>query len=305
MKQALTVIIAALGFLLSAGLGSILTTPPAFAQMSAQVMPTAKGPAIKPRPMRPRPSMGGPGFKGPAFDKRPAFSRPRPFPTRPSVGMTRPIFNNGQGVRPTPVRPRPVRPLRPYPTRPNKYPSIPNFVDTPQLIDDITPTRPPSWRPPVHRPPYYRPPSSIWGDYYYYGGIGWYNRFPIGGSTLTIVHGLPPGCSRRVKRAGRTLYKCNGVYYDPRVIRGERVYEVVSKEGRAATQNGTLRLTKPYMRGSNVRALQNALKRRGYNVGTPDGVFGRGTARALMAFQRDVGLTPDGVAGRSTLRALR
>lgn len=268
---------------------------------NVKIIPIPRGPSTRPAPMRPRPSVGG--FKGPAINKGPSISRPRPLPTRPGIGITRPSIKPGHSLRPIQVRPRPGRPYSGRP--PNKYPQTPDFVDVMRPIDDITPTRPPGWRPPIHRPPHYRPPHGIWGDWYYYGGLGWYHRIQLRGATVVIVQGLPPGCRRQVRRAGERLYKCNGVYYRTQFLRGERVYEVVSKEGGTTASNTTLRLTKPFMRGTRVLNLQRALKRRGYNVGNPDGVFGRGTARALMAFQRDVGLTPDGVAGRSTLRALR
>jgi peptidoglycan hydrolase-like protein with peptidoglycan-binding domain len=52
-------------------------------------------------------------------------------------------------------------------------------------------------------------------------------------------------------------------------------------------------------RGPTVKRLQRALQL------TPDGVFGKGTTRALRRFQRRHGLRPDGVAGPATWRALR
>lgn len=50
-------------------------------------------------------------------------------------------------------------------------------------------------------------------------------------------------------------------------------------------------------RGPDVARLQTALNQAGYNAGTADGAFGRGTADALKAFQAANGLTADGVAG--------
>ena len=288
-------------------LGGFFATP---AHAQSAKGPAAKGPLIRPRPSRPRPSIG---MTRPSFNKRPVINRPiRP---RPSVGMTRPNYNNGQGIRPIQVRPRPsvgtTRPnynngqgVRPIPVRPkpsNPYPQYPDFVDTPEAIDDLRPVRPP-----ITRPPHYRPPHGIWGDWFWYSNIGWYHRIRIGGVTVVIVDGLPPGCRTRVRRGGKIYHKCNGIYYTGMILRGERVYQVVSLGG--ATSSATsaaLRLTNPFMRGPRVLEVQRLLQRRGYNVGTPDGIFGRGTERALKRFQRDVGLTPDGVAGSSTLRRLR
>ncbi|SPH20623.1 Spore cortex-lytic enzyme [Ascidiaceihabitans donghaensis] len=310
MRWCLAIALTLMGVISTSIFGSVNLIKPAVAQNLA-VMPgnrepmTRPAPQARPRPnvarpmpVRPRPSMTRPSYNKPSV-------RPQPFPTRPSrpgVGSTRPLFdpNTGQGVRPTIVRPRPTRPARP-----NPYPHYPDFVDTPQGIDDVSPNRPPIWRPPSNNPPYFRPPHPFWGTWYYYGGIGYYHRIVFRGRTIVIVEGLPAGCRTRVRRGGQSYYKCNGIYYKALHLRGDMVYEVSGRDGASTASNETMRLTKPFMRGPRVLQLQRSLKRRGYNVGTPDGIFGRGTARALKAFQGDVGLTPDGVAGRATLRALR
>ena len=51
--------------------------------------------------------------------------------------------------------------------------------------------------------------------------------------------------------------------------------------------------------------LQTLLARRGYEVGTPDGVVGPRTRAAIMAFQKAAGLTADGFASGRLLRALQ
>ncbi|GLQ54068.1 lytic murein transglycosylase [Devosia nitrariae] len=51
--------------------------------------------------------------------------------------------------------------------------------------------------------------------------------------------------------------------------------------------------------------LQSLLARRGYDVGTPDGVVGPRTRAAIIAFQRAAGLTPDGFASGRLLRTLQ
>ncbi|HCO55963.1 MAG TPA: lytic murein transglycosylase, partial [Pelagibacterium sp.] len=51
--------------------------------------------------------------------------------------------------------------------------------------------------------------------------------------------------------------------------------------------------------------LQSLLNRRGYNVGTPDGVVGPKTRQGIIAFQRAAGLLADGHASSALLSALR
>src|SRR5688500_803718 len=57
-------------------------------------------------------------------------------------------------------------------------------------------------------------------------------------------------------------------------------------------------------RGEDVRPAQNGLKQLGLLQGPADGIYGRGTERAVAQFQRQHGLTPDGVLGPRTLAAL-
>jgi N-acetylmuramoyl-L-alanine amidase len=56
--------------------------------------------------------------------------------------------------------------------------------------------------------------------------------------------------------------------------------------------------------GDDVHSLQERLLEMGYDIGRPDGVFGRRTALVLARFQREVGLLPDGVCGPATMAAL-
>jgi hypothetical protein len=56
--------------------------------------------------------------------------------------------------------------------------------------------------------------------------------------------------------------------------------------------------------GSSVTSLQKALNQLGYDAGTADGNFGASTTAAVIAFQKDKGLTEDGVAGATTLTAI-
>lgn len=56
--------------------------------------------------------------------------------------------------------------------------------------------------------------------------------------------------------------------------------------------------------GSAVTALQNNLNQLGYDCGTADGIFGKNTKTAVMAFQSAHGLTADGIVGEKTQAAI-
>lgn len=56
--------------------------------------------------------------------------------------------------------------------------------------------------------------------------------------------------------------------------------------------------------GSEVKELQWMLRQRGFDVGEPDGVFGKQTDQAVREFQAKNGLIGDGIAGPETLAAL-
>ena len=56
--------------------------------------------------------------------------------------------------------------------------------------------------------------------------------------------------------------------------------------------------------GSEVTQIQQRLQELGYDPGTADGIYGTRTKNAIIAFQRDYGLSDDGIAGPKTLEAL-
>ncbi len=53
-----------------------------------------------------------------------------------------------------------------------------------------------------------------------------------------------------------------------------------------------------------VKEIQMVLKSKGYYTGNIDSIFGTRTKKAVIAFQKDNGLTPDGIVGKKTLKAL-
>ncbi len=78
-------------------------------------------------------------------------------------------------------------------------------------------------------------------------------------------------------------------------LSGIAVAATTSDGVQASSASTTLR---PGARGAAVRALQRKL-----HIAV-DGVYGRGTKRAVRRFQASHGLTADGIAGPATLRAL-
>ena len=93
----------------------------------------------------------------------------------------------------------------------------------------------------------------------------------------------------------------------PLTVRGVRIDEdVLAAPLRvSAEEEGVrvLKLRRPFMRGEDVKALQEALKAAGITVSV-DGIFGPGTESAIIAFQFKNGLTVDGIAGPATQAAV-
>lgn len=58
------------------------------------------------------------------------------------------------------------------------------------------------------------------------------------------------------------------------------------------------------MRGPDVRGVQERLRTLGYYVGPLDGIFGRATFDAVVAFQARSRIDPDGIVGPTTYAAL-
>lgn len=56
--------------------------------------------------------------------------------------------------------------------------------------------------------------------------------------------------------------------------------------------------------GGEVKEVQRRLKQWGYYTGAVDGIFGSGTKKAVISFQKKNGLTADGVVGKATYAAL-
>ena len=63
-------------------------------------------------------------------------------------------------------------------------------------------------------------------------------------------------------------------------------------------------LSKLGSKGDEVRKIQKKLKELGYYNSSVDGIFGSATKKAVIAFQKNCGITADGIAGPKTLKYL-
>ena len=82
----------------------------------------------------------------------------------------------------------------------------------------------------------------------------------------------------------------------------------VSRESQAAETAIELSVETAVLRqgstGGEVKEVQRRLKQWGYYTGAVDGIFGSGTKKAVISFQKKNGLTADGVVGKATYAAL-
>lgn len=92
-------------------------------------------------------------------------------------------------------------------------------------------------------------------------------------------------------------------------------FSIIQAELTGLTQPGVsavggsrlLLLTRPLMKGADVKAVQEKLIDLGYNIGTSgaDGIFGAATEDAVAKFQEDQDIDPiDGIVGDKTRQAL-
>jgi hypothetical protein len=97
--------------------------------------------------------------------------------------------------------------------------------------------------------------------------------------------------------------KCYEIFEAPlKVEINNGVPEWLIRLVRIDTKSSQWRKTKKgSIKTDELKAVQTALDRLGYNPGKIDGWFGRKTARAVMKFQQDNALTVDGDPGKNTI----
>ena len=88
------------------------------------------------------------------------------------------------------------------------------------------------------------------------------------------------------------------------IIASAKTQEGLADQTAIQTSFAPVAVLKNGSRGSEVKEVQRRLKLWGYYNGSVDGVFGAGTKKAVVAFQKKNGLTADGVVGKATYKAL-
>ncbi len=83
-------------------------------------------------------------------------------------------------------------------------------------------------------------------------------------------------------------------------------YEGDGREISQTSSTRILKLTHPIMQGEDVRRVQEALIKVGFDLGPDgaDGAFGKATDKAIQQLQRQKNLAVDGIVGVQTLQAL-
>ena len=103
------------------------------------------------------------------------------------------------------------------------------------------------------------------------------------------------------KGASVTITGISGDWYRIKTSKGEGFVKGDFLEMDVVVSNS---LKEGMKDSSEVKAMQARLIELGYLTGSADGDFGASTKAALVAFQKNAGLTADGIAGAQTLKAL-
>lgn len=110
------------------------------------------------------------------------------------------------------------------------------------------------------------------------------------------------------KQAVIAFQKKNGLEADG--IAGTKTFQALGMDERknenesSASSSGFSGVYRYGSRGEQVKQIQQKLKQWGYYNGSADGVFGSGTKKAVITFQKKNGLSADGIVGTQTLKAM-
>ena len=128
---------------------------------------------------------------------------------------------------------------------------------------------------------------------------------PVSGALRSERNFVATSGLERVETAGRLKFRNPQIQPKPMPLPEEPITpeepKLEESEPTAVTVAATLRQGS---QGNDVKEVQRRLKNWGYYSGAVDGVFGAGTKKAVIAFQKKNGLTADGVVGKATYQAL-
>jgi len=113
--------------------------------------------------------------------------------------------------------------------------------------------------------------------------------------------GTPDGIAgKNTKAAVTSFQKLCGLKNQSGDITSETITKLNSVYNRS--QKGVL--SRGLRNNASVKKLQENLNKLNFNCGTPDGTFGAGTEKAVIAFQKAHGLSTDGIVGNNTQSAI-
>jgi hypothetical protein len=125
----------------------------------------------------------------------------------------------------------------------------------------------------------------------------------VNGSSITTLEGnsgnTGGGLVREVSRSGFILGYGYPPYSSAPSGGGGTPTPTPKPTGHASFPGRVMKLTSPYMHGSDVDWVQTQLNKRGYKLST-DGVYGPQTRAAVKSFQGKNGLANDGEVGKYT-----
>lgn len=131
-------------------------------------------------------------------------------------------------------------------------------------------------------------------------------RVPRAKSTghIVVSDGKGGTVEAHSSRVGVIASQVGGRRWDMGILVPGIAYSEGSTVAVAPPDTTIYRLMSPMTKGAKVLEVQQSLKAAGYSPGALDGIFGRNTQAAVIAFQLAEGLVPDGEVGPQTAKAL-
>jgi N-acetylmuramoyl-L-alanine amidase len=127
---------------------------------------------------------------------------------------------------------------------------------------------------------------------------------PVSGALRNQRNFVPTVGVERVETTGKLKFRNPQIQPKPMPLPEEPITPDQTKPDETEQTAVTAAVLKQGSQGGDVKDVQRRLKNWGYYFGEVDGVFGAGTKKAVIAFQKKNGLTADGVVGKATYQAL-